>query len=33
MLVARHYGVEDQVLASLEETFPQMKSDERAETS
>ena len=31
MLGARHYGVEDRVLASLEETFPQMKWDERAD--
>jgi 3-hydroxyisobutyrate dehydrogenase-like beta-hydroxyacid dehydrogenase len=31
LLGARHYGVEDRVLASLEETFPQMKWDERAD--
>ena len=31
MLGARRYGVEDRVLASLEETFPQMKWDERAD--
>ena len=31
MLGARHYGVEDRVLASLEETFPQMKWDARAD--
>jgi 3-hydroxyisobutyrate dehydrogenase-like beta-hydroxyacid dehydrogenase len=29
-LGARHYGVEDRVLASLEETFPQLKWGERA---
>lgn len=31
LLGARYYGVEDRVLASLEETFPQMKWDERAD--
>jgi 3-hydroxyisobutyrate dehydrogenase-like beta-hydroxyacid dehydrogenase len=31
LLGARHYGVEDRVLASLVETFPQMKWDERAD--
>ena len=31
LLGARHYGVEDRVLASLEQTFPQMKWDERAD--
>jgi len=31
LLGARHYGVEERVLASLEETFPQMKWDERAD--
>lgn len=31
LLGARHYGVENRVLASLEETFPQMKWDERAD--
>jgi 3-hydroxyisobutyrate dehydrogenase-like beta-hydroxyacid dehydrogenase len=31
LLGARHYGVEDRVLASLEDTFPQMKWDERAD--
>ena len=31
LLGARHYGVEDRVLASLAETFPQMKWDERAD--
>ena len=31
LLGARHYGVEDRVLASLEETFPQMNWDERAD--
>jgi 3-hydroxyisobutyrate dehydrogenase-like beta-hydroxyacid dehydrogenase len=31
LLGARHYGVEDRVLASLEETFPQMKWDARAD--
>lgn len=31
LLGARRYGVEDRVLASLEETFPQMKWDERAD--
>jgi len=31
MLGARRYGVEDRVLASLEETFPQMKWNERAD--
>ena len=31
LLGARHYGVEDRVLASLEETFPQMKWDKRAD--
>lgn len=31
LLGARHYGVEQRVLASLEETFPQMKWDERAD--
>ena len=31
MLGARRYGVEDRVLASLDETFPQMKWDERAD--
>jgi 3-hydroxyisobutyrate dehydrogenase-like beta-hydroxyacid dehydrogenase len=31
MLGARRLGVEDRVLASLEETFPQMKWDERAD--
>ncbi len=31
LLGARRYGVEDRVLASLEETFPQMKWNERAD--
>ena len=31
LLGARHYGVEDRVLASLEETFPHMKWDARAD--
>ena len=31
MLGARRYGVEDRVLASLEETFPQMEWDKRAD--
>jgi 3-hydroxyisobutyrate dehydrogenase-like beta-hydroxyacid dehydrogenase len=31
LLGARHYGVEERVLASLEETFPNMKWDERAD--
>jgi 3-hydroxyisobutyrate dehydrogenase-like beta-hydroxyacid dehydrogenase len=31
LLGARHYGVEDRVLASLDETFPQMKWNERAD--
>src|SRR5439155_1141767 len=31
LLGARHYGVEDRVLASLEETFPPMNWDERAD--
>ncbi len=31
LMGARHYGVEDRVLASLEETFPQMKWDQRAD--
>jgi 3-hydroxyisobutyrate dehydrogenase-like beta-hydroxyacid dehydrogenase len=31
MLGARRYGVEDRVLASLEETFPQMQWDKRAD--
>ena len=31
LLGARRYGVEDRVLASLTETFPQMKWDERAD--
>jgi len=31
MLGARRYGVEDRVLASLEETFPQMGWDKRAD--
>ena len=31
LLGARHYGVEDRVLASIEETFPQMNWDVRAD--